>query len=234
MKKTGETRSQRHKRYYLKNRDKIIESSKGYYLKNKDAISEYKIKYRLINKEKLSESNKRYRVENRETIIIQQKESGLKNKDKKSEYDRNYKKLNKDKIYSRQKDWTNRNKDRLRIKNRESMRRRWKNEPKFRLNSNIKVMIYLALKGKKCGVSWKSLVEFTLEELVNHLESQFSDNMNWENYGSYWHLDHKRPKSWFHYNNVEDKEFKKCWSLNNLQPLLAKDNLSKGNKYESI
>jgi len=29
----------------------------------------------------------------------------------------------------------------------------------------------------------------------------------------------------FHYENPEDEEFKKCWALNNLRPLKAKENL---------
>lgn len=52
--------------------------------------------------------------------------------------------------------------------------------------------------------------------------------MTWNNYGPYWHLDHIRPLSWF---NLET-EFMEAWSLNNLQPLEAKLNLSKNNRYE--
>ena len=35
----------------------------------------------------------------------------------------------------------------------------------------------------------------------------------------------KKPKSLFNYKNPEDEEFKKCWALNNLRPLKAKENL---------
>ena len=50
--------------------------------------------------------------------------------------------------------------------------------------------------------------------------------MSWENYGE-WHIDHKKPISKF------DKKtnLKIINSLCNLQPLWAKDNLSKGNKF---
>lgn len=59
----------------------------------------------------------------------------------------------------------------------------------------------------------------------------FQPGMTWENYGK-WHIDHKTPDSWFQYNSINDDGFKKSWALENLQPMWAKDNLSKGNKYE--
>ena len=50
--------------------------------------------------------------------------------------------------------------------------------------------------------------------------------MTWKNHGK-WHIDHIVPKSFFRYKNTDDVEFKYCWSLDNLQPLWAKDNFSK-------
>lgn len=92
--------------------------------------------------------------------------------------------------------------------------------------------IYWALKGKKNGKSWTEFVDYSLEELMSHLESKFDENMNWDNYGKYWHIDHIKPKSLFKYSDFTDKEFKECWSLSNLQPLEAMENISKGARYE--
>lgn len=72
---------------------------------------------------------------------------------------------------------------------------------------------------------------YTIEELRAHLESQFTEDMSWENYGE-WHIDHVRPESWFFYSDTTDDNFKKCWSLENLQPMWASENIKKGNKYE--
>jgi hypothetical protein len=71
---------------------------------------------------------------------------------------------------------------------------------------------------------------YTVQELRSHLESKFTDDMSWDNYGK-WHIDHIKPDSWFTYSSVEDQDFKDSWALSNLQPLWAKDNLSKGNRY---
>ena len=50
--------------------------------------------------------------------------------------------------------------------------------------------------------------------------------MSWDNYGE-WHIGHIIPKVFFKYKSTDDIEFKYCWSLDNLQPLWAKDNLRK-------
>lgn len=100
--------------------------------------------------------------------------------------------------------------------------------PFKRLSKNTSKSIWECLNGKKNYNKWLTFVDFTLEELIVHLESKFDEKMTWENYGSYWHLDHIKPLSWFNLEN----EFKEAWSLNNLQPLEAKLNLSKCNRYE--
>jgi hypothetical protein len=93
------------------------------------------------------------------------------------------------------------------------------------------VLSYLK-KGVKNGRKWPSLMGFTVENLREHLASQFTDGMTWENYGSYWHIDHIKPVAAFSFLVPEDQDFKDCWSLSNLQPLKAKENLSKGSFYQ--
>ena len=55
--------------------------------------------------------------------------------------------------------------------------------------------------------------------------------MIWGNYGD-WHIDHKIPISAFNFTKPEHEDFKRCWALSNLQPLWAKDNISKNAKLE--
>jgi len=52
--------------------------------------------------------------------------------------------------------------------------------------------------------------------------------MTWENYGKYWHMDHRRPISSF--NLLDDNDVTACFHYTNLQPLLAIENLKKNNK----
>lgn len=102
--------------------------------------------------------------------------------------------------------------------------------PKYRVDMNMSRAIRAALNGNKAGRTWESLVGYSLFNLVGHLERQFTPEMNWDNYGSYWHIDHKKPRSSFSFNDTNSNEFKKCWSLENLQPMEAIENIKKGNK----
>ena len=86
-----------------------------------------------------------------------------------------------------------------------------------------------SLNGIKESKSWESLVNYSLEELKCHLENQFSEGMSWENYGK-WHIDHILPVSSFNIQDLNDDNFRKCWSLDNLQPMWAEENIKKSNK----
>ena len=101
----------------------------------------------------------------------------------------------------------------------------------FRLDCNVRVAVSSSLKGKKGGKRWNALVGYALQDLIIHLEKQFDKNMSWENYGSYWHIDHIKPKSLFKYKNAKDPQFKECWALKNLQPMEKIANIKKSNKY---
>lgn len=70
-------------------------------------------------------------------------------------------------------------------------------------------------------------LDFTYGSFLVHLESQFTSEMNWENYGEYWEIDHVIPKQKLKYNSPEDKNFKICWSLKNLRPLVVSENRSR-------
>ena len=95
----------------------------------------------------------------------------------------------------------------------------------FRMGSAIRD----AIGSIKAGRRWLELVDYTIEELMQHLESKFLPGMTWDNYGNGgWHIDHKVPRDFFIYETTEEQEFKYCWSLDNLQPMWEKDNLSKG------
>lgn len=103
-----------------------------------------------------------------------------------------------------------------------------------RININFTQMIYRSLRGNKQRRKWKDLVGYDANILIKSIEKKFKFGMTWKNYGKEWHIDHKIPISAFNFENYNHIDFKKCWGLNNLQPLWKHDNLSKGaklNKY---
>ena len=73
------------------------------------------------------------------------------------------------------------------------------------------------------------ILKYTPNELINHLELQFKDDMSWDNYGI-WHVDHKLPITNFNISEMGDEEFMRCWSLDNLQPMWGIENIKKSNK----
>lgn len=78
----------------------------------------------------------------------------------------------------------------------------------------------------------EKILGFTIQQFMIDFESKFTKGMSWESFNrGEIHIDHIMPKSWFNYKSINDYSFKKCWSLKNLQPLWAKDNLVKSNKY---
>jgi hypothetical protein len=110
--------------------------------------------------------------------------------------------------------------------------------PFLLLNQAISGGVWHALRGKKSGRRWETLVGYTVEDLKSHLESLFTEGMSWDNYGrlagSYensWEVDHVIPISHFSFISAEDEEFKQCWSLSNLQPKWARENRQKSNRY---
>jgi hypothetical protein len=100
-------------------------------------------------------------------------------------------------------------------------------DPHYRLSKNMSKAIWECLKNNKKQFSWLKFVNFSLNDLIVHLESKFTPEMTWENYGTYWHIDHVKPLSWFDLKT----EFNDAWTLSNLQPLEATKNLSKNNRY---
>ena len=128
--------------------------------------------------------------------------------------------------------WKKNNVEKVRKYDRE-WKREWRKNPVNKLQANISSLVSRSL--KKTNVykdsSYWECIGYTVNELKEHIEKQFTDGMTWDNYGE-WHIDHIKPKSAFNVEMFGDKEFMECWGLDNLQPLWAKDNLSKSDKYE--
>lgn len=105
-----------------------------------------------------------------------------------------------------------------------------------KINKMFRCNLSRALRNKEFNNSVIfNYVNYSLQELKDHLEKQFTKGMTWENNSTYgWHIDHKKPMSYFKFESYTDEEFKQCWALENLQPLWRNDNLSKGGKNTKI
>lgn len=111
-------------------------------------------------------------------------------------------------------------------------RKKEKNDPIFKMNGSLRRYINKTLKIHKSPKYHKlnEVLGCSVYELKKYLETKFQPGMTWENHGLYgWHIDHIKPLSKF--NMLNSNEQKKAFHYTNLQPLWAKDNLKKGNKY---
>lgn len=105
----------------------------------------------------------------------------------------------------------------------------------YRENDEFRLICLLRSRCSKFLVGVKSartmqLVGCSVGFLKNHLEEQFKPGMTWENMGE-WHIDHIVPLSWFNglLHNPEYQRIAFHWT--NLQPLWAKENLKKHNRF---
>lgn len=115
-------------------------------------------------------------------------------------------------------DWAKKNPER-----RTAQRRTFQSKHTYRVMHAISTRIYLLLKGKKSAKT-QELIGYTAQELIAHLERQFSNGMSWDNYGE-WHVDHIRPLSSF--KDSTSETIRQAWALTNLRPLWAEENLKK-------
>ena len=204
--------------------------SRKYHEEHKEERLEYNKQWQEDNKAYVKVKRKDYYLSNREEALQQSKEYYQEHKAEKQEYDRQYYLSNREEINEY---------NRVRSKHKRDT------DASFRLRSNVSRLVVMMLKsnnGQKNGKSILDYLPYTIDELKIHIEKQFELWMNWNNYGAYrantwdekdsttwkWQLDHIIPQSKLPYNSMADKNFQKCWALENLRPLSAKRNLLDG------
>jgi hypothetical protein len=159
-----------------------------------------------------------------------------KNKEIKKKKDKEYYEANAEMIKERTRKWCSNptRKERRKVldyANRENRNKldkeRRNNDISYNLKCLISGRIRTALKSKKEFRSIEYL-GCTILEFKNWIEYQFDKNMNWENQGIYWHLDHVKPCASFNFNNKE--EINECFNWQNVRPCEKFENISKGDK----
>lgn len=199
-------------KYYLKHKNRINLKTKEYYQKHK---IERKIKaheYYLKNKKKILNCTSLYRKSHKKQYSESRKIYRMNHPDY-TKYCRKYRLTHKDQ---------ERKRNNIYVKNRN------KTDICFKLRRSIRIRILKALKRNYKNSSTVVLLGCSLDFLRQHLQSQFKASMNWQNHGTLWHIDHIRPCASFDLS--KESEQRKCFNYNNLQPLLAQDNLKKGCK----
>lgn len=155
------------------------------------------------------------------------------NVDKINEYMKEYRKEyyynNVEKLKNRRKEYYYNNKEKTLLTNNTYRNKRKQSDPLFKLSGNLRTMIGSAI--KKNGYKKLSKTELILgcsfEHFKLHLESQFENWMNWDNYGLYngqlnygWDIDHIVPLS----SALNENDILKLNYYSNLRPLCSYNN----------
>jgi hypothetical protein len=213
------------KQYYELHKEKYKLAQKKYREKNKHQLKKYWREYRYKNKEKLKIYEKQYREKNIDleklNKICLNCQRPFKAKRITAKYcsikcsnnyfrkiKPNYHKQYKQEYLQKNKPWLNLCLD-------------------DRIKRSLRTRFYKSITKKAKYNSINKLIGCSITELRQHLEKQFTNGMTWDNYGE-WHIDHIKPCSKFNLKLIEDQ--RECFNYNNLQPLWAKDNLTKYNK----
>ena len=163
------------------------------------------------NNERVKENCKKWREENREYVNAKMRE---------------WKKENPDKVYKVNKKYTDSNREKIK----EDLKKRKQSDLLFRFSTNVRANIKNSFKRGtnqfRKDARTETILGCTIEEFRVHIENQFKEGMTFENYGE-WHLDHIKPISLA----TTKEEVKDLCHYKNYQPLWAKENLLKSNKY---
>lgn len=205
----------RKKKYYSEEErlDAKKKSDRESYLRNKTKIKE-KTEDKKVE---IKEYQKNYRIENDSILKLKKIVYYNENKDNFAEYGKIYRVENKDKIRL--------NKNKYQKDKRET-------DSLFKIRTNISGLIRYSIKrhGFKKKNKTEDILGCSFEEFKIHLESQFEDWMNWDNYGNpkdgiyepnkTWDIDHIIPTS----SAINEGELMMLNQFTNLQPLCSYNN----------
>jgi hypothetical protein len=182
-----------------------------------------KNEYTILNNKKLG--NKYFQLTS--------KKWSNKNKNKISQYNKEKYNNNKEywlsenrKLYS--KEWRSNNKDKL-VK---YWKIKYDTDINFKLSCLLRLRLYNALKLNLKTKSAIKLIGCTIDTFKQYLESKFKPEMNWNNHGDIWEIDHIKPCDSFNLTDIEQQ--KQCFHYTNTQPLFKTTKIAESFGYNEL
>ena len=157
---------------------------------------QYQIEYRSdeSNRKRKNINDKKYYHQNKEIFAQKRKEYDLKNPERQKEYNRvNLK------------------------KNNLTQNKRYNQDINYKLRKLTTARVYLILNGKSKSKRTLEILGCTADKFRQYLESMFSPEMNWQNHGEVWEIDHILPCASFDF--TQEGNIEKCFHYTNHQPL---------------
>jgi len=197
-------------------RRRVLDSGKKYAAENRDRVLAYYRKYEIENKDKKTAGYKRKYENNKELIKKQRRE---------------YYKADPKRHIAVVNNYLIKNKDKVRAAQRKNHHKRKVVDINYKLTKLLRGRLLAAISNRGIRLSkTKDLLGCSVEFLKQHLESKFTDGMNWGNRGNKgWHIDHIIPCDAFDLTKLEEQ--RKCFHYTNLQPLFKTTEIAKSFGY---
>lgn len=209
----------------------------GTHYQCKSCVNEYKRKYYSdpVRSEKKKEWYRQHYINNKEKIDQHQREYYKNNKSKKNAATKEYYKNNREKCRIFIKAHKIKYKDRLSKLAYLSHKRRYENDPMYKLKWTLRrrVKDFFKSKNQRKSDLTFNLVGADIVTVKKHIERQFKKGMSWQNHGhgvGKWHLDHIIPLA----SAKNEEDVVKLFHYTNLQPLWSEENIKKGSKIPAI
>lgn len=98
-------------------------------------------------------------------------------------------------------------------------------KPLYRARMALSANLISAVRRHKCWgkkiTATFAMLGYTQQQFKQHIDSLLQLGMTWGNFGKVWEIDHIKPVKMHNIQAWGDEEMKKCWALDNLQPLWA-------------
>ena len=211
--RTKEQRRPHRRAFYLRHRERLLREMKEYrdYKRDRTKAAEYQRTYYFNNKARLNAINRAYYRKHKirlNKINSTRRRAGI---------------IKTDMV--RKREWTRQRRKQPDYRARERLYRQRVN---VKIKHNLSRRIRRALLNSQKNAKTVELLGCSIEQLKLFLASQFTPEMQWENYGSYWHIDHHIPCVAHDLSNPDEQ--KRCFHWHNLRPLKARDNMRKNDK----
>lgn len=172
-----------------------------------------------------AEARKQYRKANAEKIKQQQAEYYKANAEAIKKYKAEYYKANAEAIKQRNAEYHKANAETIKQRSVKYQRAKLQTDPTFKLTKSLRRRLRRALKSNYKNSSAVRDLGCNIDELKVYLEKQFAPEMNWENYGTVWHIDHIIPFMWLDLTQYAHQRL--VCHYTNLRPMFITDNLSR-------
>jgi len=153
-----------------------------------------------------------------------------KNKERVKEYNKVYKEEHKDEVDAYNRVYNLEHREEIQERQTRTHRERRYNDPAFKLFHNLRRSFGKYMNTQKDNYEYYhdsigDLVGCSSNASRKWLEYNFTEEMSWENYGTYWHIDHVILCSMF--NVLDYDERKTCFNWQNTRPLEALKNFKR-------